>query len=66
MSEHAPYYCDQCGLRYDAPGICTGTAEGPHPPANVVALVPSEEPDDEPSDEEPKAKPKGKRPGGKV
>jgi hypothetical protein len=32
QNKDAPYYCDQCGTRYEAAGICSNN----HPPAEVV------------------------------
>ena len=31
------YYCPGCGKRSDAKGTCTGTAEAPHQPIELVS-----------------------------
>lgn len=44
MSDLAPepapaeFYCPGCGARYQTPGVCTGSVEGPHEPIAVTAV----------------------------
>lgn len=45
------YACPGCGQRYDTPGVCEGSSEGPHEPITVDDVHP---PKAKPA---PKAKP---------
>jgi hypothetical protein len=33
------FYCPGCGQRFDTPGTCQGTAEGPHEPIAVEKVA---------------------------
>jgi hypothetical protein len=35
VKDKRPYYCPECGLRYETPGVCSGRDEGGHAPAGV-------------------------------
>jgi hypothetical protein len=58
VDDSRPYYCPECGLRYDTPGACTGRDEGGHAPI-AVEKVKATKTDD--GDGEAKPKPAAKR-----